>query len=369
MRILQLCYSGLGGHGSVVFSLIGADVGRAHEWSVVFVGDSELSQDYALRCQELGVRFVGFRTTPRLQPLAWRKIFNWIKNSEPDAIICHSVSSVLPVKLNSYISGIPLIIVEHTPNQVKTSRERFASTLSALLADQVVCLTPEYLKELQAQKFYRINKNKSIIIPNGIDIEKFQPTRRMYRNEQKKIRLGMAARFSPTKRQELLIHALEELQDIDDQLDYELSLAGDGTEIDAAKRVASASRVSKRILFEGVLSEDQVATWMRSIDIYVHATEGETLSTSLLQAMATGLPIVASDVPGVYNLVGHCGHCVANEVSAFASTIHMLSKRPDIMLLLGSRARVQAIQNHSNKDMLRAYIEIIKAHETINARR
>jgi len=65
----------------------------------------------------------------------------------------------------------------------------------------------------------------------------------------------------------------------------------------------------------GYLTPDRLAVGVRSLDIYLHASAGETLSISILQAMATGLPIVGSDVPGISGLLKgehNCGVLMSN---------------------------------------------------------
>ena len=57
------------------------------------------------------------------------------------------------------------------------------------------------------------------------------------------------------------------------------------------------------------------------INVYIHATDVETLSISILQAMSAGLPILASDVDGISNLLyqeARFGSCVANDEGSFA---------------------------------------------------
>lgn len=51
--------------------------------------------------------------------------------------------------------------------------------------------------------------------------------------------------------------------------------------------------------FTGLLDQAELVDFLRETDIYVHATLGEASSTAILQAMAVGLPVVASDVSGV----------------------------------------------------------------------
>lgn len=129
------------------------------------------------------------------------------------------------------------------------------------------------------------------------------------------------------------------------------------------QRLAADTLSRASITFDGLLSEDEVvAPWLRKLDIYVHATEGETLSTSLLQAMSTGLPIIASDIPGVNNLLAvgeDYGVCVPNDVNSFAMEILNMIENPNQRAALGLRARQRILNNYSNQMMLNRYLELI----------
>ena len=52
-----------------------------------------------------------------------------------------------------------------------------------------------------------------------------------------------------------------------------------------------------------MLNENDLIDFMHSLDIYVHASFGETMSNSIMQAMACGLPVIASDVWGINNMI------------------------------------------------------------------
>jgi glycosyltransferase involved in cell wall biosynthesis len=146
------------------------------------------------------------------------------------------------------------------------------------------------------------NINKVKIIPNGIDGNKFT-----YRPEKiisdMNVKLGMSSRLVKNKKHEKVFEAMNILQKIAPQYYFTFSIAGDGQKIDQLRKLSSHLGLENVIKFEGVLDEADLIEWYTSLDIYVHYSEAETLSTSLLQAMAIGIPIVASDVPGINNLL------------------------------------------------------------------
>jgi glycosyltransferase involved in cell wall biosynthesis len=358
MKIAQITYPGFGGLGSVVFSLIDAPGERPVDWEAGFIGDLPLDPALAARCEALNIPNACFRTSPGKPYAAWRKLSQWLTARRPDAVICHSINAILACKWYGLRYRVPVIAVEHTPNQVKTRSERAASLVSMLVADKVVVLTEDYRRELRSQHGRFFRPRKVVTIPNGIDLSVFHPP--SPRPERKRLRLGMAARFSFSKRQDLLIDTMKRLAELRPDLDVTLSLAGNGDRLEAVRDAAAGVG---NIHFDGLLDEPGIATWMQDLDIYVHATAGETLSTSLLQAMASGLPILASDIPGVSNLLqdGVYGRCIDNEATAFATAILALADDPQSAAAMGARARVHCETHYSMTAMRRAYLGLIPA--------
>ena len=347
----------------MVFSLIAADEARAHHWQIGFIGDQPLDASYPLRCEENFVDYAAFRSTPGRPYRAWLSLARWLGQVKPDAVICHPVNSILACRWYSWRHGVRLVVVEHTPNQVKTRSEWAASRLSMLLADRIVVLTEEYREELSRAHGWLFNFRKVVVIPNGIDTAVFHPTRVPHASVGKVVRLGMAARFSFSKRQDLLVKVMERLKVWRPALIVELTFAGNGSEFERVMTLAASSSTVSKIQFEGLLSEHEIAPWLRGLDIYVHATDGETLSTSLLQAMATGLPIVASDIKGVRNLLGaneEFGRCVQNEADVFALAILELVDDSARCTALGQRARARILELYSQKTMLKSYLDLIQ---------
>lgn len=365
MKICQVTYTGFGGLGSVVFSMLVADARRQHRWSIGFIGDQPLDTSYSQRCKDHGVSFAAFQTSPGKRILAWWRLANWLGNSRPEVVICHSINAIVPCRWYAWLHGARLVAVEHTSNQVKTRNDWVFSRLAMLLADRVVVLTPEYRYDLFQAHGWLFRGSKVEVIPNGIDTNVFHPVQAPNQTRigpGRVLTIGMAARFSRSKRQDLLVAALERLAVLQPALTVQLKFAGDGNEMRRVQALAQASPVHSRIRFDGLLSEEVIASWLRELDIYVHATDGETLSTSLLQAMATGLPIVASDTAGVNNLIkNECafGVAAANTPDGFAVAILELVNNPERLKVCAREARDKAISCYGNEKMLAKYINLI----------
>jgi glycosyltransferase involved in cell wall biosynthesis len=364
MKIAQICFPGLGGHSSVVFSLISADITKQHEWLIGFIGNEPVSKSNIYQCNSYSINYKGFIYKKKSRLVAWLDLFRWLKKSQPKFVICHSVTMLLPCLLYSALTLSRLIMVEHTPNSQKKLAEWIFGFLSMLFSRQVIILTQNYLQEIKHSYKCFFMPSKFTIVPNGIDANVFKKTKVKQADfyKHREIILGMAARFSENKKHNLLIEALDYLNTTQSNFKFKLSLAGNGTTLKNCMLLAKDKKIDSLVDFKGFLNEAELVDWFQGIDIYLHATDGETLSTSILQAMSCGLPIIASDIPGVSNLLNQeeiYGIISKNDVSSFSNKIIDLVNSPDKMRDISENAMLKASSDYSNTKMLESYISVL----------
>ncbi len=363
MKVAQILYSGLGGHGSVAFSLSGAD--RDKQWQLMmgFFGIEPLSVAYAETCRRQDIPYRYFRVVSGRQWRSWPKVLRWLEENRPETVILHSITALLPCWWYARRNGGRLVAVEHTPNLVKTRNEWVFSVLAMWLADRVVMLTPVYRAEMREALGWWYRDAKVRLIPNGIDTRRFAPVNAPDPETKGKVRLGMAARFVANKRQDSLVAMMDQLRRRRPDIAWELNLAGDGETWKAVETQVRASGLEDCVELTGHLDSDRLAVWFQSLDIYLHASVGETLSTSILQAMATGLPIVGADVPGIGNLLTGehiCGVLVPDSTpEGFCAAVSSLWDNPAERRQLAHAARRLAVKEYSQESMFERYHALV----------
>jgi glycosyltransferase involved in cell wall biosynthesis len=126
-------------------------------------------------------------------------------------------------------------------------------------------------------------------------------------------------------------------------------IAGDGPLGDALRRDARARGLDGDVLFPGFVPHGGIGAWLRAADALVLPSRSEGLPHAVLEAMAAGLPALASDVGGVGDVVRHehNGWLVpAADPAALAGAMAAASRDPDRLRRLGAAARDDAERDH-----------------------
>jgi len=149
-------------------------------------------------------------------------------------------------------------------------------------------------------------------------------------------RLIMVARFERQKDHTTLFHALASLR----HLEWSLRLVGDGPYLQPMKELAHQLGLSPFVEFVGYT--DNVAGLLASSQIFVLSSHWEGLPRTIVEAMRAGLPVVASDVGGVAELVadGQSGYLVpATSVDLLADRLRKLIEQPQARAEFGAAGR------------------------------
>ena len=139
------------------------------------------------------------------------------------------------------------------------------------------------------------------IVPNGVDLEAFRPTEKA-RAAEGKVRLLFVGRLANQKGLDYLVQALAQLPEQDRSL-VELELVGSGPEEELLRSMASQLGVAENIIFSGWVPRAEIVKHYQSADLFVLPSLDEGLPNVVLEAMASGNPILATNITGNRELV------------------------------------------------------------------
>ena len=356
MRVAHVLFGGLGGHGSVVFSLITASEGRA-DHVLAFVSRDELLESYRRECEARGIPAVHVNAGDETGLRPQLQVAKWLWRQRPDAILVHSggyLPAALVTRLLSRLRS-EIALVEHQSWPLRGRRHRLTTVLALVTRTPIVVLTEAYAASLRGA-YPRMSKRSDIVvIPNGIDLERFSPPAAPSPLSSPPV-IGMASRLITIKDHPTLLRAAAEL--LRGETPIRVRLAGDGPSRGSLESLARELHISHAVDFTGTLGESDLAEFLRGLDLYVHASLGEAMSTALLQAFATELPVLASDVSGIREMVE--GHEIAvlvppTDPEAMAAAISNMLSDDVERTRLARRGRGFVASRYSSVAMWAAY--------------
>ncbi len=208
------------------------------------------------------------------------------------------------------------------------------------------------LKEL-AQAF---DSNVPIsIIPNGVDLQRYYPSERDWHP----VRMLFVGRLVYQKGVDILLAALEGLK----SHPWELFLVGDGPERETLQSMVQEYDLTERVHFKCWLDGDALSEQLQQANLFVFPSRHEGMPNAVLEAMACGLPVIASRIAGNEELVrdGENGLLVPPEnPDALRNALVELMENPALRQQMGTASRQRVEANYSWSQIASDYLALIK---------
>ena len=227
-------------------------------------------------------------------------------------------------------------------------------------AQKVIAINEDIKKELLQ---LGLKKDDIIMIPNGVDIRVFKPLENILPSKKKVV--TYVGRLHEQKGVEYLIHSwgmlAERFKLSASSFELQLNIIGEGPLLAKLVKLAGELKISNSINFLG--SVDNVAEFFRLTDVFVNTSLYEGISNSLLEAMACGLPVVATNISGNNELIkdGYNGLLVPSKNTvALRSAIECLLTDGVKARKLGMEARKTIEKRYACHVVAKEYMEIYK---------
>jgi len=347
--IVHIVYSGPGGTSDYVFNLIRGDKDHEFHHAIVFFGVEQCPDSLFQTARTVTDKLEIIQKAPGFDADAYARLKGFLRSACANGVTLHVNSLIQP--LSSRIpEGAKLIYVEHQANHLKSRKEILWSVLAQRKADVVVSLTESYQEELKRKLRFLFKPAKNFIIPTGIDLDFY----RTYRDYKGSSKIGMVSRINSLRDHDTLLRAFMEI----DHPTAELHIAGEGPLLDELRGRYN----HPRIFFLGLLSAKEISDFLKSLDIYVHASLGETSSLALMQAQSAGLPIIASDVTGINNFLNVKNALLvpSKETEPLKNAIGILMDDISLRKKLGESSQDYANTNCDHIAMTKAYLKLFE---------
>lgn len=319
--------------------------------------DEEGSWGEGLRRENVGV--TALRRRDGFQPQLGRAIARIAAQHGARVVHCHHYSPFVYASIARLWSpDLRIIFTEHgrLSDAPPSAKRRTANRVLAHAPREVVTVSSELRQHLVAEGF---PTGKVSVIYNGIDVGTLPGAdmRARVRLElgipDDAVVIGTVARLDPVKDLHTLIRAVGQqgLQ----RAPVILLVIGDGSE--RARLEASAREVGAGSSVRFLGHREDARDLLAACDVYANSSISEGISLTILEAMAAGLPVIATRVGGTPEIVdATCGRLVpSRDPDALASTLAALAADPILRQTLGREARARVEQHFTLDRMVREY--------------
>jgi len=258
---------------------------------------------------------------------------------------------------------VPLIFSFHGVGEAgyMPLRRRLASRF---LVRMTTCLftVSENTRQMLVQQWGWPERNVAVI-PNGVDTRRFRPGKKI--TPSPSVVVGSVGSLRPVKNHALLVRACAQLAT--EGVDLELRIAGEGPERAKLRRLAESLHFAARLKLHGHV--ENTPDFLRDLDIFVLSSESEAHPNALIEALACGIPCLATRVGSVTEVLDGERYGLLVEPAdapGLARALLALINNPDLRTKLGSAGRQRACDNYSMERMLTSYA---KLYERFSLRR
>lgn len=244
---------------------------------------------------------------------AFRRLLAYCREHQVDLVHTHDAASQLYAALVRLARPRTKVIMTfHRSLGFETARrrDRLRNALAGLACDAIVVGSVERRQHYLAENHVRASK--VVRIPFGIDTSRFHPDRNARASlraelgcDDSTLLIGAVGHFGEEKGIDLVIRSFQQLIRLEPQLNVRLVVVGSGPDSQRQQMEQLARDMDRPDLISLVGFQRDVPRWFNAMDIFVHAPRQEAFGLVVAEAMATGLPVIATRTGGVPDMVRH----------------------------------------------------------------
>lgn len=241
------------------------------------------------------------------------------------------------------------------------------SSIERITLGQADCIVPncEYLGNLYHSRVY--DKRKIVVIRNGVDANRFSPQGKKYPLSQNQFWILYVGRIENRKGLDVLLRALPNI--MRNHPNTKLFIVGRAPNpyyLASLKNLAKVLGIESKVIFNDPVSSEDVPLLMRAADILVFpsttsGTQVEGLPNVILEGMSSGIPIVATNICGVPEVLVHekTGILVKpSSVTQLEQGISSLVNSSELRKEIGEQSRMYILDNHTIKKAAQQYAKL-----------
>ena len=286
-----------------------------------------------------------------------RKLFRWMRINKPKIVHTHLFTADAWGRTFAYLAGVPGIFsTVHSTNAWKTGLHRFVDKLLARVSDRVIACTEEVKVRIGAEG---IPESRLVCIPNGVDLNRLEQAEPVdlqanFQLPEDVLVFALIGRLHEAKGHKDLIPILAEL--VQEGHKFVCLFVGEGDLEKELRDEIKIRNIEDKVVFTGFRS-DAIGI-IKSLDFLVMPSRWEGLPITLLESMACGIPVLASRVGGIPDIVDHQKNGLlveAGDTGSFKSSLIKLLTDDLLRRKLAVAAKRKIRQQYSAAAVAKAY--------------
>lgn len=351
MKIIQVMPDfGLAGAETMVENLACGLAAEGHD--VLVISFFDLHTAITERIENKGIKIEYLGKKRGFDPSIISKMRRIIKNYQPDVI--HTHRYVLPYVFMASM-GIKVKRVHTVHNVAQKEQTKAGKTINGALFQYFNVVPVSLSEEIQRtiQEVYGLPANRIPVVFNGIDLSRCIVKESYARKDT--FTVLHIGRFMDVKNHELLLRSFARFKEY--HSDARLQLLGDGELKEDMMQLAGRLNIADAVEFAGLQSS--VYPWLHNADVFILPSKFEGMPMTLIEAMGTGLPIIASAVGGIPDMLTDRDDAllIKPEVESLYREMEYLYANEKERMRLGISARERSMI-FSDVEMARKYIEV-----------
>ena len=357
MHVVQLIGStGLYGAERWVLALMRAlEPGRVRSTLINLVDKTSEESDVVKAAVQRQLAAFDLYTAGRFNPWVSVRLARWAKKHDADIIHCHGFKSDMVGLLSARLGGNKVITTPHGWSLETDKKlmvyERLDRRAFGFM-DMVCPLSPELAKGIG-----RDGKKNVRLIINAVDIDEISEVDAAHKPRGDAFQIGYIGQLIERKNLSILLRAAKLLSDAGTRL--AVTLIGDGPCRSGLIEEARNLELEKRVVFTGFRSD--AVRFLKTFDVLVLPSLVEGMPRCIMEAMAAGLPVVASDIPGNRDLVKH-GETgllfISGDYNDLSKKILYVMRNPAEAENLTRKAKERVAREFSSRRMAEEYTQL-----------
>ena len=309
---------------------------------------------------EYDVPVIPLRADSRFDVAAFYRLWQLLLQDHVDVLHTHENFIGSVARVLGTLADVSIVDTEHRQHDSFTLLQNAVNAPTIALADRVVANSKATERSFLSLDRVLLDSDQIAVVHNGVDIARIDSAITVdVRDKTDGVRIITVGRLIKVKNQKLLLRAFAEV--LKSFPAAELVVVGDGPLRNELKGCVDSLGIRKQVHFLGEIPREEVYYQLALSDFFALPSSSEGFCVAAVEAMAAGLPVVASDIEVLHEVIGEHGvFADPDNPTEFADALIALAEDPERRERLGTEAKERARSTFSLDRTAREYYNIYK---------